>query len=101
MHGWMACLQQMALVLGLDQPTPPLAQPHLDFLLITYIKGTKHGKTHNQQSPNNITQTTFTSGLYYHYVSCVVRFCWVDNFYFIICMWDYAFIKPNLASQCD
>ena len=58
MHGWMACLQQMALVPGLDQQTPSLAQSLLDFLLITYKIKHKHGKTYNHQSPNNVTQTT-------------------------------------------
>ena len=38
MYEWLA--KQRALVLDLDQPTPPFAQPHLDFPLITYIKGT-------------------------------------------------------------
>ena len=55
----MACLQQMALVSGLDQPTPPLTQPLLDCPLITYINNTNmKKKTYNQQPPSNITQTT-------------------------------------------
>ena len=53
----MACLQQMALVPGLDQPTPPLAQPHLDFPLITYIKGTNMKKhTINNHQATSLKQ---------------------------------------------
>ena len=49
----MACLEQMALVPSLDQPTPPLAQPQLDSLLITNIKSTnmeKHTINNHQET---------------------------------------------------
>ena len=59
MHGWMACLQQMALVPGLGQQILPLAQPPLDDPLITYIIKQQTWKTHNHQSPSNGTQATF------------------------------------------
>ena len=49
----------MARVPGLDQQTPPLGHPQLDSLLITFIKGTKHGKhTINNHQATSLNQQT-------------------------------------------
>ena len=54
MHGWMACLQQIALAPSLGQQILHLAQPPLGDLLRQQT-----WKTHNHQSPSNDSQGTF------------------------------------------
>ena len=55
----MAFLQQMALVPGLDQQTPPLAHPQLDSLLITFIKAQNMEKnTINNHQATSLNQQT-------------------------------------------